>query len=174
VRITESQLRRVVRQEILREWTIEQALAYSPETTLDSIIALIKEIFGPTHEEKLKRAGDDKVLDKLITELAMLHTTPEYRIAWENYKTLQRQHRSMDTSPAIEKALARIKERMFRAMDTAEASISRQNRDAVMPGMTSARRHTEKLWRGFEEGKLTAGGLLRMLDPAGISESRRR
>lgn len=173
MRITESQLRRVVREELLREWTPEQALMYSPETTLDSIIGIIKDIFRPSEEKRLRSTGDDKILRGLTNELGTLHRTPEYRVAWENYKVLQRQHRSMDTSPSIEKSLARLKERMYQGYDAAERALSRENRDIWGPKLGFSRKCMDKLWRAFENRKITAGGLLGMIAPEGIVESKK-
>jgi hypothetical protein len=173
MRITESQLRAVIREEILREQKITESYRIPPQGTLDAVIDAIKDLFRPSDEKRLSRAGDDRVLRDLTNELGTFHRTPEYKVAWENYKTLQRQHRSMDTNPSIEKSLARLKERMYQGYDTAEASLSQENRDIWGPGLDFSRRCMDKLWRAFENRKITAGGLLGMLDPAGIVESKR-
>lgn len=176
MRITESQLRRIVRQEILKEYTLMQGLMSGQ--VLDAIVGLFKDAIDPTEQERLRETGDDRIIDEYQRFLGTLHLTPEYRMVWENYKQAQRNHASIDPerdrareirSP-VGIAFSKLKGRVLNKLDELERTLSRENKDIWKADIDEQRQVFTKMFYDWEARKLTTGRVLGMLDPAGIVE----
>jgi hypothetical protein len=178
--IGESVLRDVIRQEIVREWSIGQALMSSPGQLFDGIVGILKDMFGPTTAQRLARAGDDKILQDLIRKMESIHTLPEYRVAWENVKAAQ-QRRSTnvrdydpgrDPASPVGETLRRLMMRIEGYFDDAAQRLSPQNEDIWGRDLEQSRAGFQSMWEKWERGSLTTAGLLRSFDPKGINEAR--
>ena len=60
MRITESQLRSIVRDEILKEYSFIEALYMSPQGVIPTLMQMASEMFAPSTEERLHDSGDDR------------------------------------------------------------------------------------------------------------------
>jgi len=181
--IGEATLRSVVREEILREWDLLHALMMSPESSLQGLYQFFRDdVFGPTQQERLKRTGDDKIIDRYQTFIGTLHMTPEYKLVWENYKQAQRRHSSMDSDfdrardiqHPVGRAFNKLKSKVMMKLDEMEKTMSPENRDLWKPSIDQERESFEKIFNNWYTGKMTTGRVLGLLDPRGIVESRRR
>jgi hypothetical protein len=181
--VGESALRSVIRGELLREWDIMHALMMSPENTLQGLYQFFRDdVFGPTQQERLKRTGDDKIIDRYHTFIGTLHLTPEYKLVWENYKQAQRRHSSMDSDfdrardiqHPVGRAFSKLKSKVMMKLDEMERTMSPENRDLWKPSIDQERKSFEKIFSNWYTGKMTTGRVLGLLDPRGIVESRKR
>jgi len=159
------------------------ALMASPESLFQGIYQFFRDdVFAPSEQERLKRTGDDRIIDRYKTFMGTLHTTPEYKMVWENYKQAQRQHSSMDSdwdrardirSP-VGRAFSKLKTRVMMKLEEMEETLSPENRDIWKPSVDETKADFEKMFSDWHRGKLTTGRVLGLLDPRGIVESRRR
>ncbi len=182
MRITESRLRRIVRHEILREYTLGMALMSGPEQIFDAIVGLFKDAVAPTEQERLRETGDDRLIDEYQRFLGTLHLTPEYRMVWENYKQAQRNHASddpeWDRARAIRSpvgiAFSKLKGRVLYRLDELERNLSLKNMDIWQDDIEEQRKIFTKMFYDWEGRRLTTGRVLGLLDPAGIVEGRKK
>ena len=180
--IGESAVRAIVRDQLLREYGIIDAMLNSPWSVIPGLIGIFKEIFGPNQAERLIDAGDDKVIDDYQTFLNTLHMTPEYKTIWENYKLAQRRHASMDTdydfardpNNPVGRAFIKLRTRVMSKFDEMERTFSPENRDIWEESVTHSRQTFKKIFDNWSRGKITTGRVLAILDPRGVVESRVR
>jgi len=179
----EKHLRNVIRESLLNEWDIMHALMMSPENSIQGLYQFFRDdVFGPTQQERLKRTGDDKIIDRYHTFLGTLHLTPEYKLVWENYKKAQRLHASMDSEfdrardiqHPIGRAFSKLKNKVMMKLDEMEKTLSPENRDLWKSSIDQERKSFEKIFSNWYAGKMTTGRVLGLLDPRGIVESRKR
>ena len=181
MKMTETQLRGIVRQEILREYGFIEASYMGSGRYWEAITGIIQDMFGPTTADRLARTGDDKVIDKYHTFMGTLHMLPEYKTVWENYKTAQRMHASMDKEfdrardirHPVGRAFSNLKTRVLGKFDELERTLSPENRDIWQPSVDEMRQIFVKMFDNWEMGKITTGRVLSTLDPRGVVESRR-
>lgn len=180
--VGEAVLRSVIRREIMKEYTLGQALMSGSGQFFDAIVSLFKDAFGPTEEERLKRSGDDRVIDEYQRFLGTLHMTPEYKAIWENYKQAQRSHASMDSDfdrardpqHSVGRAFNKLKSRVLGKFDELERTLSPENRDIWQPSVDDSRATFRKIFDDWEMRKITTGRVLSLLDSRGINEGRIR
>jgi hypothetical protein len=181
--VGESMLRSLVRNQLIREWDIMHALMSSPENAIQGLYQFFRDdVFGPTQQERLKRTGDDKIIDRYQTFIGTLHLTPEYKLVWENYKQAQRRHSSMDSDfdrardiqHPVGRAFNKLKSKLMMKLEEMERTLSPENRDLWKPSIDQERESFEKIFSNWYAGKMTTGRVLGLLDPRGIVESRRR
>ena len=67
-----------------------------------------------------------------------------------------------------------MKDSINKKISSVEGSLSQSNRDIWEEKLSSTKANFENIFANWEMGKITTGGLLRMLDPAGVVESRIR
>jgi len=179
----EKHLRNVIRESLLNEWDIMHALMMSPENSIQGLYQFFRDdVFGPTQQERLKRTGDDKIIDRYHTFLGTLHLTPEYKLVWENYKKAQRLHASMDSEfdrardiqHPVGRAFSKLKNKVMMKLDEMEKTLSPENRDLWKSSIDQERKSFEKIFSNWYAGKMTTGRVLGLLDPRGIVESRKR
>ena len=180
--IGESALRRVVRSQILREWTFIEALYMRPDGIIPALVGLVKDMFAPSVGERLKETGDDVIIRQYQNFLGTLHLKPEYRAVWENYKQAQRRHASMDSDfdraqdirHPVGRAFNKLKRMVLGKFDELEETLSPENRDIWAVDVDEQRQIFMKIFSDWEKGKITTGRVLGMLDPKGIVESRKK
>jgi len=179
----EIQLRQVIREGLLQEWDIFHAMMMPTGTIFQGLYQFFKDdVFGPTQQERLKRTGDEKIIDNYQTFIGTLHMTPEYKTVWENYKQAQRRHSSMDSDfdkardiqHPVGKAFSKLKTRVMMKLDELEKTLSPENRDIWKPSVDQTRSEFKKMFEDWYAGKLTTGRVLGLLDPRGIVESRKK
>jgi len=179
----EKKLRQIIRESILNEWDIQDALMMSPENSIQGLYQFFRDdVFGPTDQERLRDAGDDRIIDKYQIFMGTLHQTPEYKAVWENYKQAQRRHSSMDKDfdrardiqHPVGRAFHKLKARVLIKLDELERTLSPENRDLWKSSVDQTRRDFEKIFSDWSVGKITTGRVLGMLDQRGIVESRKR
>ena len=176
----ESALRSLIRHEILREYTLGQALMSGQ--FFDAIVGLFKDSVAPTDQERLMETGDDKFIEEYQSFLATLHLTREYQMVWENYKEAQRHHASndpdWDRARAVRSpvgiAFSRLKGRVLNKLDELEKNLSRKNRDIWKDDIDQQRQVFTKMFHDWGGGKLTTGRVLALLDPKGVVENKRK
>ena len=182
MRITESQLRSIVRDEILKEYSFIEALYMSPQGVIPTLMQMASEMFAPSTEERLHDSGDDRIISDYQNFIGTLHMMPEYRVVWENYKLAQRRHASMDPDfdgarviqhPAG-RAFNRLKRKVLSKFDELGQTLSPENRDIWEADVAEQRQVFMKIFSDWEKGKITTGRVLGMLDPKGIVESRKK
>ena len=182
LKIGESNLRLLVRESLLSEYGFIEASYMSSGRYWEAIKGILQDMFGPTKEDRLKRAGDDKVIDRYHTFMGTLHLTPEYQIVWDNYKMAQRRHASMDSDfdlardiqHPVGKAFNKLKSKVLMKFDELEETLSPETRDIWQRSVDEMREIFEKLFNDWYEFKLTTGRVLAVLDPRGVVESRIR
>lgn len=182
MRITESQLRRIVRDEILKEYSFIEALYMSPQGVIPTLMQMASEMFAPSTEERLHDAGDDRIISDYQNFLGTLHMMPEYKAVWENYKQAQGRHASMDPEfdrardirHPVGRAFSKLKARVLMKFDELERTLSPENRDIWAKDVEDQRQVFKKIFSDWEMGKITTGRVLGMLDPRGIVEGKNR
>lgn len=176
----ESALRSLIRHEILREYTLGQALMSGQ--FFDAVVGLFKDAVAPTDQERLRETGDDKLIDEYQRFLGTLHLTPEYKTVWENYKRAQRSHSNMDPNfdgardiqhPAG-RAFVKLRTRVFMKLKDLDDTLSPENRDIWQADVEEQRQIFKKIFEDWSKGKLTTGRVLGLLDPRGIVEGKRK
>lgn len=178
--IGEAALRSVIRREIMKEYTLGQALMSGQ--VFDAIVGLFKDAVAPTAQERLRETGDDKLIEEYQRFLGTLHLTPEYKMVWENYKQAQRNHASddpeWDRARAIRSpvgiAFSKLKGRVLHRLDELERNLSRKNRDIWQDDIEEQRQIFTKMFYDWEGRRLTTGRVLGLLDPRGIVEGRNK
>jgi hypothetical protein len=180
LKIGEAALRSIIRRELIREWTFLQASMSG--NAIKGLISVLEDMFGPTTTQRLERTGDDKIIDRYHAFFGMLHTLPEYRMVWENYKQAQRSHASMDPGAdyardpnhPIGKAFESLKSKVLGKLDELERTLSPETRDIWKSDLDEQRYLFRKVFEDWARGKMTTGRVLTILDSRGTVESRRR
>ena len=175
MKMTESKLRKIVRQELMNEWDFIQASMSG--NAIKGLMGVLEDMFGPTTTQRLQRTGDDKIIDRYHAFFGMLHTLPEYKFVWENYKGSQRSHSSMsdnarDPNHPVGRAFESLKSKVLGKLDELEATLSPQNQDIWKEELDEQRYLFRKVFEDWSRGKMTTGRVLTILDSRGTVESR--
>ena len=182
LKIGESNLRALVRESLINEYGFIEASYMGSGRYWEAITGILQDMFGPTKEDRLKRAGDDKVIDRYHTFMGTLHLMPEYKMVWDNYKTAQNRHASMDSDfdrardirHPVGRAFSKLKSKVLMKFDELEETLSPETRDIWQESVDEMRGIFEKLFRDWYLHKITTGRVLAQLDPRGVVESRIR
>ena len=182
LKIGESNLRALVRESLINEYGFIEASYMGSGRYWEAITGILQDMFGPTKEDRLKRAGDDKVIDRYQTFMGTLHLMPEYKMVWDNYKKAQNRHASMDRDfdrardirHPVGRAFSKLKSKVLMKFDELEETLSPETRDIWQESVDEMRGIFEKLFRDWYLHKITTGRVLAQLDPRGVVESRIR
>jgi hypothetical protein len=182
LKIGESNLRALVRESLINEYGFIEASYMGSGRYWEAITGILQDMFGPTKEDRLKRAGDDKVIDRYQTFMGTLHLMPEYKMVWDNYKKAQNRHASMDRDfdrardirHPVGRAFSKLKSKVLMKFDELEETLSPETRDIWQESVDEMRGIFEKLFRDWYLSKITTGRVLAQLDPRGVVESRIR
>ena len=171
--IEEQALRNLIRSHLLKEYLGSTAmLGGSP---MSAITDAIKSMFAPSVSKRLSSTGDDEILRDYESFIKSINFLPSYRVAWENFKRGQNAGRTSRAPKDIERrAVLSLKDSINKKISSVEGSLSQSNRDIWEEKLSSTKANFENIFANWEMGKITTGGLLRMLDPAGVVESRIR
>ena len=142
---------------------------------MSAITDAIKSMFAPSVSKRLSSTGDDEILRDYESFIKSINFLPSYRVAWENFKRGQNAGRTSRAPKDIERrAVLSLKDSINKKISSVEGSLSQSNRDIWEEKLSSTKANFENIFANWEMGKITTGGLLRMLDPAGVVESRIR
>jgi len=171
--IEEQALRNLIRSQLLKEYFGSTAMLGG--SVMSAITDAIKSIFAPSTNKRLSSTGDDEILRDYESFVKSIKSLPSYRVAWENFKRSQNAGRTSRAPKDIERrAVLSLKDSINKKISSFEGSLSQSNKDIWEEKLSSARANFESIFANWEMGKITTGGLLRMLDPSGVVENRIR